>query len=1364
MAEITKIEKLSGKNFQSWKYNIKLVLMERGLWGFTQEGQEIAPGKDASAAVRNAYRLRSDKAYSLIALNVERDIQIHISSTTDPLVAWETLKKQFEFVSITQIVRLNRRFYAATMEEDADLIQHLTHMTSLAEQLRELNEEISSKKFATTVLGSLPDSYDTFLTSLNARNAEDLDWDNVKGLLIEEHMKRKEKLEKQETNNALFVKKGKQSNYPQSRGGRRGGQGQYHNTGNNNNNQKAAQNYNHNERMKGVQCYRCKLFGHVAKNCHYNKPQKGTSGESSNMAEVGGIALISTNDLNRSNEWYIDSAATKHMTFNRAMLTNYFEYKQPRNIFLGDNTVIKALGQREVSLPTTIGLHDFNLDLQKVLYVPSLTKNLLSVPAMVEMEAEFFFDDEKCCVVKNGEKFIIGTLANKLYTVNLKESAQVASISHALPLSVWHRRLGHLNNSYVEQLSKKDMVDGMVHEASVYPEKDCEACILGKMQRKSLPKQSEHRATRPYEVIHTDVCGPMQVKSKGGSEYLLTFTDDYSRYATVFFLKSKSEVLSKFVEYLNGVENQTHHKIKKLNILDNATQVKMIRSDNGGEYTSRDFAKYCADKGILHEFTTPYTPEQNGVAERLNRTIMEAARSMLYQAKLSLQFWAEACSTAVYLHNRSPTSAIKDQTPFERLLGIKPDISNLRVFGCVAYMHVPNSQRKKLDAKARRTIFIGYPPGVKGYKLYDLEKGAFFISGNVKFFEDQFNESRGESESYQFLPASSILPEADEEAEIIPQVPIDAENAEPVGEPQVPIDAGNAEPVGEPQVPLRRQTFEDAFMEQVSQLGPVRQRRPPARYGEECLLMDSLTTEIDEPNSVEEALHGKHSVQWKEAMQSEYSSLLKNETWELVPPPERTNVVGSRWVLKVKRGEDGSVDRFKARLVAQGFSQTKGVDYDEVFSPVVRQTSVRTLLALANAQDYEVHQMDVKTAFLNGVLDCDIYMYQPEGFVDPDRPEYVCKLQRSIYGLKQSARCWNATLDEYLTSVGYRKSDADSCIYLKSVREGNGHISFVILGVYVDDLVPVSNNSTLLKAEKVALCERFDMVDQGEISYLLGMSIKRDRQSRTLTISQPSYLEKVLKRFGMENSKPVATPIEPGKRFQQMESEEDAFDVEMYRQAIGCLTYASTSTRPDLAAAVGMLAQYMSKPSKEHWAGVKRILRYIRGTLNYGLKFQAHHEAKLIGFSDADWAGDVDTRRSTFGYVFQLGGVSWSSRRQTTVAKSSTEAEYVALSSCTQEAVWLRRLLKNLGKDMTLPTVIYEDNQGAIELAKNSKFHSRTKHIDISHHFVRERVMNKEICVTYCPTEDMVADVMTKGLGKVSFQKLRDLLGVHDTL
>ena len=378
-------------------------------------------------------------------------------------------------------------------------------------------------------------------------------------------------------------------------------------------------------------------------------------------------------------------------------------------------------------------------------------------------------------------------------------------------------------------------------------------------------------------------------------------------------------------------------------------------------------------------------------------------------------------------------------------------------------------------------------------------------------------------------------------------------------------------------------------------------------------------------------------------MESEYSSLPKNDAWDLVPPPEGKNIVGSRWVSKVKRDENGSVNCFKARLVAYRYSQVKGMDYDKVFSPVARNTSVRSLLALANAHDLEIHQMDVKTAFLNGSLDCEIYMSQPEGFIDPDRPNHVCKLKKSIYGLKQSARCWKTTLDEYLKSVGYHKSSADGCIYVKSVKEASGHISFVILGVYIDDIIPVSNNPALLKAEKAALCERFEMIDQGEIHYLLGMSIKRDRESRTLMISQPNYMyvEKVLRKFGMENCKPVSTPLEPGRKFQKLSPSDEPFDVQTYQQAIGCLTYMSTATRPDISAAVGVLSQYMSRQSKDHWIGMKRVLRYLKGTLKYGLKFTAHEEEpELFGYSDADWAGDVDTRRSTSSYVFQIGSSS----------------------------------------------------------------------------------------------------------------------------
>ena len=491
-------------------------------------------------------------------------------------------------------------------------------------------------------------------------------------------------------------------------------------------------------------------------------------------------------------------------------------------------------------------------------------------------------------------------------------------------------------------------------------------------------------------------------------------------------------------QFVNLVENQTGRHVKQLNIFaDKEKNVKVIRSDNGGECSSKKFAEYCAEKGISHQFTNPYSPQQNGVSERLNRTIIEATRSMIHHAKLPLQFWAEAVNTAVYLHNRSPTVALKDKTSFECWFGRKPDISNLRVFGCVCYMHVPDGQRRKLDPKSSKGIFVGYPEGTKGYKLYDLRKKKFVRSRNVLFYEDKFHYPDPEAQSDDVTKI--VFPEENVDIESIIEYPIDIENLPEVQEDDIEAVGENNEdnPV--------KATYEETFMQQVRNIGAKRERKPPRRlieeisnYTEHCFMTESLTSESDEPKSPSEALNSKHSDQWKEAMDSEYSSSLKNETWELVPPPEGKNIVGSRWILKVKRNADGSLDRYKARLVAQGYSQTKGVDYDEVFSPVARYSAIRSLLALANMHDLEVHQMDVKTAFLNGSIDSDIFMTQPEGYVDADKPNYVCKLNKSICGLKQSARCWNSTLDQHLKLSGYRKSNADGCIYIKFIQKSDG--------------------------------------------------------------------------------------------------------------------------------------------------------------------------------------------------------------------------------------------------------------------------------------------------------------------------------------
>lgn len=323
------------------------------------------------------------------------------------------------------------------------------------------------------------------------------------------------------------------------------------------------------------------------------------------------------------------------------------------------------------------------------------------------------------------------------------------------------------------------------------------------------------------------------------------------------------------------------------------------------------------------------------------------------------------------------------------------------------------------------------------------------------------------------------------------------------------------------------------------------------------------------------------------------------------------------------------------------------------------------------------------------------------------------------------------------------------------------------MAVYVDDIITISNDINMLNAEKNMLCEHFEMTDQGEVYYVLGMTIKRDREAKTMYISQKNYVESVLNRFGMTNCKTVSTPLECGTTFHKRTEEEEEFDKNLYQQAVGCLTYISMVTRPDISAAVSILSSYMSDPSKEHWIGVKRILRYLKGTVNFGLKFTMsenddENENELFGYSDANWAGDVDTRRSTSGYVFKVANctVSWCSKKQASVTKSTTEAEYIALSQATQEAIWMRRLLTDIGCKSEEPTTMYEDNQGAIEISKNPRFHNRTKHIDITFHFIREKISSNEVKVVYCSTNSMLADIMTKGLTKERFQRLRNMLNV----
>jgi hypothetical protein len=517
--------------------------------------------------------------------------------------------------------------------------------------------------------------------------------------------------------------------------------------------------------------------------------------------------------------------------------------------------------------------------------------------------------------------------------------------------------------------------------------------------------------------------------------------------------------------------------------------------------------------------------------------------------------------------------------------------------------------------------------------------------------------------------------------------------------------------------------------------------------------MIAVTANQDaDPLLYNEAVSSADRKQWESAMQDELDSLAKNHTWRLTDLPRGRRALQGRWVYRKKIGQDGSVTKFKARWVAKGFEQQYGVDFDQTYASVVKPMSYKTLFAIAAAEDWEIEQMDVRTAFLQGELEEEVYVEQPTGFKKDNR---VCLLNKALYGLKQSPRTWYKTIAGFFKGIGFHPTHADPAIFCNSDK--------IVIAIYVDDLLIFGPNIVKINQLKKSLSERFDMSDLGPCTYYLGMQITRDRASRRLKLDQTQYLIRVLDAFNMTDCKPVATPMEMDWSASAVDLtyEPDAEFKQRYQSAIGSLMYAMVETRPDLALAVSRLSQFSAKPTEAHWKAVKRVFRYIKGTLNYGITYslKTTDDGQIYGYSDSDWGGDKATRRSTGGYVFFIAGgaVSWSSKRQQTVALSSCESEYMALTQATKEAIWFKRLLSDLegitrhsyGSDR--PIRIHADNQGANSLTQNPTHHSRSKHIDIQYHFTREKVESGEVEIEYVSTDKMVADGLTKALGGVKF-------------
>ena len=862
---VLKLTKLNGSNYRSWAFNMRLYLESFDLFAHA-DGSAEHSGEEASEQVKKAFELAAKKSWTYICLAVEPEQQIHVRDTQTAKQAWDALKSQFARESILQKVRLRQQYYSLRFQKGGNMLEHVNQLRSLPDQLKEMGETVDDKELVMTLLASLPEEFKPLITALDAVGEDNLSFDKVKGMLLNDNDRMCDAKKQEDAFSARRGNTHTKSKIP--------------------------------EKTFNGTCHFCHERGHFARDCRKRKAKLNTQknekekkgsahcAENENNENVTDHdeALITSNVANMS-DWIIDSGATQHMTFERNRLTDYIEFKQPCKVNLGDNRTILAYGKGTFSLVADLNGRSQNIGLREVLFLPELEKNLLSVRAMARLGASVTFEGDECKITRNSKLLAVGETRGKLYALKvIHEKEDVNIAKEESNLNLWHCRFGHLGMENISKLIDGNMVDGMKTTKDNVTE-TCESCVMGKQHRTAYPKEIPYRAAKPFEIVHSDVCGPMHVNSFRNSRYYVTFIDDYSRYTHVYFIKRKSEVFDKFKEFVSYATNTTGKK------------VKVLRSDNGGEYCSMAFQEYMKQHGIVHQTTVPYSPAQNDVAERMNRTLVETARSMMSHSKVPTEFWAEAVNTATYVRNRSPTTSLKGMTPFERLFNRKPNVSNLKVFGCVAYAHIPENMQNKLEEKSPKCVFVGYPEGTKGFKLYDMSKKSFIRSRDVIFDETKFHNFTSEQSINQ---ESNVEYLVNESVELPYVVQSNNENDNVVqNEIPEPVPENRNQPVGG--------TYEENFMREVNNLNPRRERRPHVRYDEEVYVADDLTADINEPRNISEAWSCEYSEQWKDATNSEYSSLIENGTWELVPLPEGKNAVGSRWVFKVKRDGDGCV-------------------------------------------------------------------------------------------------------------------------------------------------------------------------------------------------------------------------------------------------------------------------------------------------------------------------------------------------------------------------------------------------------------------------------------------------------------------------
>jgi hypothetical protein len=1468
---------LDRTNYHQWAPSMKLYLAVKKVWHVVESSFELLSDEaleSLNKAERKTYEDKLDKDVLARAL-----IMSCVAGGAVPLPAWteETagqiwgrLKDAYGMVDKARLMDMHTQMLSYRHPDGESIAKLLSKMEGFQSQLLAGGQTVDDEELVLAILQSLKttEGYGANLSNLRTMQRKGC---LSREELVAELFHLESTLPAPVSHRAMVAYGGQGDSAGQVSGGSQAGGGGWRSGGGG----------------FGGQCFRCQEFGHRASRCRAPAPVEPTHKSGYGRGRAGGTApkaLLMQGGADGVG-WYMDGGASDHVAQSKRGMVSYRELGVPMSVGTAEaGKEMLAVGKGVVNLRVSDGRQGATrtLQLTNTLHVPTAGANLVSVSRLDKEGKRVLYGEGKCQVVSSdGDVLAVGQLVDGLYRMDPRPMALMARSNPQL-LALWHARLGHISQEALITLSRGAVIGMPTFSNTKLP--FCRACAMGKQCRGHHPTNS-HKVTEALDRVHSDILGPVRVEGADDEDlpvYVVTFLDEATHYLVVELMQSKGELLSKFRKYVMWAKAQKRRGIKAL------------RCDNGAEYTSRAFKKLCEDEGISVEYSAPYTPKSNGVAERINRTLEGTVRCLREQGHLDDWLWPELLDTATFLLNRTPSSAIQvadAKTPFEAWNGRKPSVKHLRVIGCRAYPMVPPKDRTKFGTVATEGVLVGYSGG--GYRIYLPEEGRVIVSRHATFDES----IRGTPDEEEWTPRDQPLLFPDDsmdeagEAQAVAEGEVEADalpNEGPV-EPVAIIAAapeedapeenqevgGNAllegidvaEQDGRPgdggrgeaielghDVPLlgdeQMDLWDGASEVDVLDVEPLdellvngpRPRAAPNRREIDVRMLPHAEDEVVDPNvllargkgvasssgssgssgsvapgirgpvgdvsssvpadsqelvqedpleahgepndfprpvpgsmvppapsvpdptSVAEAMGGIWAGEWSGAMDDEMMQMHALEVYELVDLPPGKRAIGCRWVFKTKRNALGEIERFKSRLCAKGFTMRPGIDFLATFAPVSGVTTLRIVIVIATALDWEMLQLDVTTAFLYGHLDEEVYMRQPEGYVVAGQEDKVWRLRKALYGTKQAPRCWNQRINAFMLEHGFYKSQRDPCLYIK--WQGKGPMLVVL---YVDDMLVAGPDAEMIRAFKKQLMDEFKIKDLGEPKVLLGLHITRDRARRQLDITLESYLREVVDLAGMWKARPQGNPLPPGTKLleEAVGAEAEAVDVTRYRQLLGKLSYAAQKARPDLSVVVGLLAKFQSKPLVKHWDALLHAVCYVRETLSHGLHFDLAHvhsnpsALTLSMFADADYANSPD-RKAISGIVLQLGGatISWSSKRQSIVTTSTLEAELVAAARACKEVVWARGLLQEVGLQQHGATPMWEDNQGCIAVCQDASTSTLTRHLEVQYFFTREKIRTGAVDMRYIPTQEQLADLLTKPLERTVLRKLRAAVGV----